>query len=813
MELLAAENARLRQRLEALERARATTLPATDAASVATPSPNARSSAGPTAATERLALFRRLFRGREDVYATRWEQPAGRCGYAPALRPGVPRGRGVTHAPEDYLPLTDDVVRSHLVGTRTVGVYPLLADETCWFLAIDFDKAGWHEDVRAALTACDALGIPAVLERSRSGHGAHLWIFFAEPVAASLARNLGSAVLTRALDQRHQLGLDSYDRLFPSQDTLPAGGFGNLIALPLQGASRRAGNTVFLDRALEPFPDQWHALATLQPMTPADVQTIVREATRAAAILAVGTEWHETEADAARQPWTLPPSRRAPERPIAGPLPLTVQAVLAGRLFIETRNLPPPLVGRLRRLAAFQNPEFYRAQAMRLSTFGKPRIIDCSEVFPEHLALPRGCLDAVRGLLSQHGISLELRDTREPGTPIDVTFQGALTGRQQTAADALLAQDLGVLAAPTAFGKTVVAAWLIAARGVNTLILVHRQHLADHWRERLGTFLGLPPRAVGQIGAGRRRRTGRVDIALLQSLSRKGEVQDLVAGYGQAIVDECHHVPAFNFERVLREVRARYVVGLTATPVRKDGHQPIVAMQCGPVRWKADAKTDPATPPFAQEVVIRPTGYVLRDGGEAPGIQALYAALALDEVRTERIVADVLQAVRSGRSPLVLTERTDHLQRLAERLQRQIPHVLVLRGGMRAKQRRALFEALRAIPVDEPRVLVATGRYAGEGFDDARLDTLFLTLPISWRGTFQQYAGRLHREHAGKVLVQIYDYADVSVPVLLRMLKRRLGGYGEMGYSVRFGLDAASDPPGDLRRFLAASPAPAPDAG
>lgn len=780
---LTAENERLRQRIKHLENQPVSNLHQ-DAASLLSREQDASDVSNASPADLKIELFRSLFRGRDDVFATRWENGDGRSGYSPALRRGVPRGRGVKHAAEDYIPLTDMVIRHHLEGVETVGVYPLLRDETCSFLAIDFDKEGWKQDASAVLEACDSLGVPASLERSRSGQGCHLWIFFSTPVAASLARNLGSAMLTNALDRRHQISLDTYDRLFPSQDTLPGGGFGNLIALPLQGESRRAGNTLFLNREFEPDVDQWRLLALARKMTPAEAELIVREATREKRLLAVGDTWPD-ESAAESRPWGLPPSRRLPETPIAGPLPSKVMVVLANRVFIEKRDLPASLIGHLRRLAAFQNPEFYRAQSMRLSTFGKPRFIDCSEDFADHLALPRGCWSAVSGLLKANAISADFQDERAEGDPIQIAFQGELTDEQMEAAEGLIKHEMGVLSAPTAFGKTVIGAWLIAQRQVSTLVLVHRQHLLDQWRERLASFLDIPVASIGQIGGGKRSITSFVDVGLLQSVVRNGAVNDLVANYGQVIVDECHHVPAFSFERVLAEVRARFVVGLTATPQRKDGHHPIIAMQCGSIRYRVDAKKQAAAQPFEHEVLVRVTDF--SSTSDATAIQEIYSQLAADEARTELVVGDVLHAVHSGRSPLVLTERIDHLEQLARLLEGKVPHVLVLRGGTGVRQRRQIAEALQEISDQEPRVLLATGRYIGEGFDDARLDTLFLTMPISWRGTIQQYAGRLHRLHADKRLVQIYDYADLNVAMLGRMLKRRLNGYRDIGYSVRLG--------------------------
>jgi len=738
----------------------------------------------------KIGLFRSLFRGRDDVYAYRWEGRDGKTGYSPALRPGIRRQKGQRPDLKALLPLDAEVIQSHLLGRRVVGIYPLLDDETCWLLAIDFDKASWQSDVVEVMRSCAELGVPASIERSRSGRGAHVWVFFSSPVPATTARNLGCAMLTHALERRNQIGFDSYDRLFPSQDTMPKGGFGNLIALPLQRLARQAGNTVFLDSSLKPYEDQWHYLSSVRRLGLADCERIVREAARAGKILGIDAHWFETDEDA-REPWRLPPSRRRLDGPIEGPLPTSVEIVFANLVFVAKTGMPPVLLGRLRRLAAFQNPEFYRAQAMRLWTGGMPRIVDCSEEFPDHLALPRGSLDETVKLLERQGIWTSIKDEREAGVSCDFTFTGELTSEQQLAAEAMAAHDIGVLAAPTAFGKTVIAAWLIASRGVNTLVLVHRQQLADQWRERLAAFLNLPPRSIGQFGAGRNKGKGTIDIGMLQSLQSKGTVKDIVADYGYVLVDECHHIPAFSFEAVLKEVKARYVTGLTATPVRKDGHHPIVVMQCGPIRHRVDAREQAAARPFQHVVVPRITTFTLPADPSEVGIQEIYSQLVADGPRTAMIVTDVLDALQSGRSPLVLTERTEHLEEMQRQLSSRVEHLVVLRGGMGAGERKGVFEKLKAIPDEAPRVLLATGRYIGEGFDDARLDTLFLALPVSWKGTVQQYAGRLHRLHDRKREVQIYDYVDVGVPMLARMYQKRLRGYAAIGYSV------TADPDGD----------------
>jgi superfamily II DNA or RNA helicase len=740
-----------------------------------------------SSANAKLTVFRGLFSGRDDVYATRWEGRSGKSGYAPACAHEWDREvcakakvRCSACAHRTLLPLTDRVVRDHLTGRLTIGVYPLLPDETCRFLVLDFDKAEWRRDVTVLLAACEQTRVPAYVEISRSGCGAHLWVFFAQAIAAAQARRLGSALLTRATAQCHELGLDSYDRLFPGQDTLPKGGFGNLIALPLQRAPRGQGRSVFVDHDFQVAADQWRFLAAVERMSVTEVEGALALALGEGDALGARIAAPDNE----EAPWTLPPSGRRLEQRIDGPFPETVEVVQGNLVYVAKYGLPQAMLDRIIRLAAFENPEFYRAQAMRLPTYAKPRLICCAEEFVDHIAVPRGCLDATLELLESHGIQPHISDQRSDGDPLKVAFTGQLTAPQLAAAEVLAAHECGVLCAATAFGKTVVGAWLIAARGVNTLVLVHRRQLMDQWRERLMTFLDLPPAAVGVIGGGRLRPTGKVDIAVIQSLNRKGEVADLVADYGQVIVDECHHLSAFSFEAVMKQVKARYVVGLTATPVRRDGHQPIITMQCGPIRYRTDQKGTTSMRPLDRLVVPRPTNFAIPASPTEPGIQAVYSALAADADRNKLILEDLLAAVKNGRSPLVLTERTEHRDALATMLTDSVANIFVMSGGMGVKKRRAIAEALASLAPDAPRVIIATGRCVGEGFDDARLDTLFLAMPVAWRGTLQQYAGRLHRELVGKDDVIIYDYVDDHVPVLARMHLKRLVGYRAMGYAV-----------------------------
>jgi superfamily II DNA or RNA helicase len=732
-----------------------------------------------------------------DIYAVRWEGANGKSGYSPAsikdwdaLRL-VPRSEWKKRDKETrkLLPLTDEAVHNHLSGKITIGVYPLLPDETCWFLAVDFDQQMWREDAGAFTESCRDWSVPAALERSRSGDGGHVWIFFAAPISATLARKLGTALLTRTMERRHHLGLRSYDRLFPNQDTLPMGGFGNLIALPLQKVPRKSGNSVFLDDSLEPISDQWRYLASIPKMELSTVERIVRGAEKSGNV--VGVRMSLVDENSLEDPWLLPPSGRRPEKPISGPLPASVRIVRANLLFVEKAGLPEAFLDRLNRLAAFQNPEFYKAQSMRLPTFDKPRVICCAEEFPQYLALPRGLLDELLLLLRQHRIEPELQDERYSGKPIDVKFAGTLRDRQPEAVSRILAHDEGVLCAGTAFGKTVAAAYLIAARRTNTLVLAHRAQLLDQWRERLAAFLDLPIDRIGQISGGKAKRTGNIDVALIQSLHRKGETKDLVAEYGHIVVDECHHLSAFTFEQVMRKVKARYVLGLTATPIRKDGHHPIIYMQCGPIRFNLPVRSQMESSPFEHRVKPRITT-VRWTQDHAPTIQDLYALLCVDAERNSQIIKDILQAVANGRSPLVLSGRTAHVEWLGDRLREQVDRVFVLKGGMGPKQRARMSQELASTQACQ-RIIVATGSYIGEGFDDSRLDTLFLAMPISWRGTLQQYVGRLHRLHDGKKVVEVYDYVDSSIPMLARMFDKRLRGYNALGYTIQSQHGALTD--------------------
>ncbi len=730
---------------------------------------------------EKIALFRRLFRGRTDVYPIRWEsKTTGKSGYTPAC--GNEWLEGVCEKPRIkcgecsnrlLIPLSDKVIYEHLAGKRTIGVYPLLADDICHFLAADFDEAEWREDAKAFCQSCHELGVPVALEISRSGNGAHAWIFFTGSVSARDARRLGTAIISHTCARTRQLKLESYDRLFPNQDSMPKGGFGNLIALPLQKFPRENGFSVFVDADLRPYRDQWGFLAAILPMPAHDIEPTILRATGNAHPLDVTFIDEEDQ----KEPWKRSASV---SKKLVGAMPKSLTVTLANLIYFEKAQLPQSLANRLIRLAAFQNPEFYKKQAMRFSVWDEPRVIGCAENYPNHIALPRGCLDAALELLRDNAIGYELIDERYAGSQLDVAFAGTLRLDQEFAVAAMLHHDSGVLCAPTAFGKTVTAAAMISRRGVNTLVLVHRRELLKQWQERLQSFLGVGKGVLGTIGGGKAKPTGKIDIAVMQSLSRQGEINPLVENYGHVIVDECHHLSAESFEAILRQTKAKYVLGLTATPIRRDGRQPIIFMQCGPTRHTA---AKPLSAPH--DLAVTPcTLHTRIDLAQEAGIQDVFRHLASDLVRTAAIATEIENAYKQGRKVLVLTERTEHLDSIAAALNGKVSALTVLHGRLAKKLRATLITELEALPPDAPRVLLATGKLVGEGFDHPPLDTLVLAMPVSWKGTLQQYAGRLHREHATKTDVRIIDFVDAGHPALLRMWDKRQRGYRAMGYRI-----------------------------
>ena len=766
---------------------------------------------------EKVALFQSLFQGREDVFARRWySSTTQKSGYQPVCTREWNREfcdkrkyKCADCPNRQFAPLAYNDFFNHLAGKDAwgrdvIGLYPIRKDNTCSFLCTDFDdkscEHGYKNDVLAFVNVCKTWNVPCYIERSRSGNGAHVWIFFETPVTAFKARKLGNAILTEAMSCDAHLSFKSYDRFFPNQDTLPEGGLGNLVALPLQGMARRKGNSVFVDEDFNAYADQWEMLSQIHKLSEIELDSLLQ--------LHAMPTLGELSKTCEEKPWETPHMDAAQSEDYPKQIVLT----RANMLYVPLASLSAKCVNIFKRIAAFRNPEFYEKQGMRLSTYNIPRIISCSEMTDDYLALPRGCEDAVCGILTQHGVKVVISDKTNHGHNINVTFRGSLREEQQNAMEAFSGHNIGTLSATTAFGKTVFAIGMLARRKVNTLILVHNKALLEQWKERLETFLKIDeiveePAAkrgrkknssvIGCLYAGKNTLHGIIDIALIQSCLNDGEAKPFVKDYGMVIVDECHHVSSVSFEQVLRQVTATYVCGLTATPIRKDGHQPIIFMQCGKIRFTSDAKCQMENQGFKRLLVPRFTSFrtITQDSNSYVRITQ---ELSEDKVRNEFIIEDVKAAIQNGRTPLVLTTRTIHVKVLVQMLIPFADHVIQLVGANSAKEKRLALQELQSIPTSESLVIVATGKYVGEGFDYPRLDTLFLTMPIAWKGNVEQYAGRLHREYEGKTVVCIYDYVDIHIPLCDSMYRKRLKGYSRAGYGKNVASSAPDKNPQEL---------------
>lgn len=764
-------------------------------------------------ARDKLELFRSLFTGRKDVYAHGYRRKDGGIGYTPACanewEPGIcpkaahQRVKCVECSNRIFPELSDAAIIAHFKGNDdrfrdVLGQYVLDRNCNTKVLVIDFDKADWKEATNAVRLVAIRRGINAAVERSRSGNGAHIWFFFLEPISAKAAREFGSCLITEAAAHNKTITFEAFDRMLPAQATIPDGGFGNLIALPFQGKAQREGNSVFVDEQFKPFPDQWLYLSQVQLIPRSTVQDLIEAPGNNPHGPATTTVANKGKRYAQRPRKRLPLTSRD--------FPSSLSVIQADMLYIPEKSLSPAAQMEIRGLATFANPAFYRAQSMHQSVFGKPRLIDLSELRDGRVAIPRGCKAQLEQLIQEAHVTAHYSDERSTGNPIEMAFKGTLHPEQQIAADQMLEYEDGIMSAPTGFGKTVIGAYLIAAVGLPALVIVPKTALIAQWKSQLERFLDITdtrepvrtpkgriskkqPPLIGQIGGGKTAVSGLIDVASFQSLSGKdsqtGEpiVKNLVRNYGLIICDECHHAAAPQLELVLKSAPAKYIYGLSATPERSDGLTRALSMLCGPLRYVIDPKTQAIQQGIQRIVRPRFTGIRLSAYEPDASFNQILDMLCAHAARNELIVDDALEAASNGRHPLILSKRKKHAEELFGLLNDRRHEPILLTGEIGAKERKAILNSLPGFE-HEHRIIVATESLLSEGFDLSYLDTLFIATPISWDGSVTQQVGRLHRSHEGKQQVEIFDYIDLSIPMLARMYQKRLKTYAKLGYEI-----------------------------
>jgi len=624
------------------------------------------------------------------------------------------------------------------------------------------------------------MGVPVYIERSRSGNGAHTWIFFSEPVPAKLARQLGTIILTKASLSGNNFDLKSYDRFFPNQDYLPKGGLGNLIALSLQKDPREMGNSVFIDSNSKPITDQWEYLSNIIGLNYEDITEII--STYVSNVSSVNFfESDEEEAIEAELGINIDDDE------FTDCFNDRIDIVLDDKININTKNMPSKLIIALRRLATFANPDFFKLQRMRFSTWNTPKYIFCGEYFSHVLRLPRALLNNIESVLEKAGANIKIQDKRLNFGKMDLKFHGKLNDDQKSAVKEILNHEYGVLVAPTGSGKMIIAINIIAERKVPTLILVHRKQILTQWKKQIHEFLAIDKKDVGIIGSGKNKSTGIIDISMIQTIAKSDNVDLIKTKYAQVIIDECHHIPAVSFEMVLTEFPIRYCLGLTATPKRKDGHHPILYMQSGQICYEM---REEISKEISRKVIFKETNFKMpEEYGEQPQIHEIWNELIIDRERLNLIVNDILENFEKKRHLLILSERKDHLYFLIDILKDKEQYIkfefVLFTGDMSKKKRMQNLQIIKdCSDKNIPYCIFSTGSLIGEGFDLPELDTLFLAMPISFKGRVIQYAGRLHRNFQGKDEIIIYDYVDSSSGLTISMFKKRIIAYRKMGYKL-----------------------------
>ena len=732
---------------------------------------------------EKIKVFMNYFRGRDDVYpylSIDKNNPKIKY-YIPACvnewKQGVcnkTMGKKCKNCQyrENKL-LSKEVIYNHMYGNNPIGIYPLLENDTCYFLSLDFDNKNTNNDIKSDVLAfasiCDEYEIPIAIERSRSGNGIHIWIFFDINIKALTARKLGSLLLSKTMEISN-ISISSFDRMFPNQDTLPKGGYGNLIALPFQNEPSKYGNTLFVDRNFIKIDNQIQYLNSIHKLTEKEIFEKIEKLSNET--IDIGHEVVDMKKE------VIAKCKNNIE------YPKSIKVILNDMVYIDKANLSGVVKNSFRRLATFANPEFYKKQKLRMSVYNIPMIIDCSKEDDKYLKLPRGTYEYLESLCKNNNVKIIKTDKRFKGNEIDVVFNGRLRDEQQLALDNLLKYDNGILCAPTGFGKTVIGCKIIEERKVNTLILVNKLQLLNQWKDRIKEFLNVEE--VGEISSKKKNITNVIDVASIKSLWNNGEVLDIAKNYGMIIIDECHHTAAYTFEQAINTGNARYVYGISATPERENGHTPIIKMQCGDIRYKVDSLKFNKELNIPMKVIVKKSHLNFTnpnvDNYELNEINDL---IAKDVIRSENIIKDIKKEYENGKNILVLTERLELMNYVYDKLSKYTNNIFKYYGGIGKTVLKNYEELINQInEIGSNKIIVATGSYIGEGFDDSKLDVLFLTMPISGQTRVTQYAGRLHRKDDNKKEILIYDYVDDNFAKTRNMFLKRKKTYEKLGYEI-----------------------------
>lgn len=772
--------------------------------------------------TDKIAsdFFMMFCRGRKDVYDLRYTNPkTGKNGYYSQCFNRWDRGCHIQKKDgvrckdcelRAYKPVTLPLIKAHMNGTDpngndVVAIYPMLENNLCQLLVFDFDNHakgaeqedyaniddGWKEEINALRRICKNLDVDAVVERSRSGRGAHLWIFFKEMVPARLARRFGFALLEKGAESVNLKSFKYYDRMIPTQDALPEGGLGNVIALPLQGMALKSGNSAFIDENWNAYEDQLNVLAGTRRLTRQGIEDYL-------------SLWYSTgstsEDNGTDAPWDKNSEIEA------GSVKGVVRIVLADRIYIDSTGMSNKTKRQLRRMATFSNKQYFQNQAMDMPNYDESRFIYLGSDEGKYIVLPRGLREEILKKFDNAGISYKIEDKRTKGQELNISFRGELRESQIPAVETMLENETGILHAATAFGKTVVCCDMIARRGISTLILVDRADLMNQWIKRLEEFLDIDeelPEYQTKTGRTRKRKslignlqgahdtlTGIVDVAMIRSLKKKDGFHPKLKEYAQVYFDECHHAASDSAIEVLQEINAKYVYGVTATPKRGDGKEKINEFLLGPIRYRFTAKDRAEEQNINHLVYPRFTRTVKPHHlSKTPYGNDAYELIRNNDVRDEQIIRDVADCVQAGRTPVVLTKYVDHAKKLSERLKTYADRLILLTGANGTKARRAQVEELNKVDNSDSLILVGTGSLLGEGFDFPRLDTLFMATPVSGENVVEQYVGRLNRDYDGKENVIVYDYVDSHIPKFDKMYSARMKAYKKIGYELCVNMD------------------------